>query len=101
MTDDELNAAVARIEGYTPQEHPGFPAGHYYWMHPERPGEIDPPPYATDWQWCGPLMERHEVVTSKYQGAWLASSQRVRASEDASLCRAICLAVIAAHEEAA
>ena len=74
MTDEELNRRVAEIEGWSLED-----SGE--WRLQQGPLQelwfAMPPPYATDWAWCGPLIEKYRVSLTQ---------------------RAICLAVIAAHE---
>ncbi len=103
LTDDEINKRVADLQGWVfipPDE------GHYgkmtypKWRHSQGAEYVseNPPAYATDWAWCGPLVEKCglEVGIRRKTGAWSATTLGVWEEADTPQ-RAICLAVIAAH----
>ena len=106
MTDDEINRRVAEIKGYRSQ----YETGEFRWVreindpiwypssHGFDLGSDAPPPYATDWQWCGPLVEKYkvEMVRNVPVDLW-AAFVHSDSGRDSSPQRAICLAVIAAH----
>jgi hypothetical protein len=97
MTDDEINRKVAEIEGWVLFD--GI------WAHAEHcPRSYDHcPPYATDWAWCGPLIGEYtislEAIFEDGAGTvgWEAYCDGSSQTSD-SPQRAICLAVIAAHD---
>ena len=103
MTDDEINRRVAEIEGwkfmrsdsgcYAKWVPPGtHPAQNIYSL-PD-----NPPPYAIDWAWCGPLIEKYECSLNERGGEGWVVDTRGRCGDFARTPqRAICLAVIAAH----
>ena len=100
MTDDEINRRVAEIEGW-------YSISKTTWM--ERAGrgvtKKGPPPYTTDWTWCGPLLKRDiirlEWDTGKPSRRWMALAKRgVLVIGNKTPQIAICRAVIAAHEHA-
>jgi len=107
MTNEEINLKIAAILGWVfiPPE-----MGHYgkmtypKWRHPGG-GEYvseNPPPYATDWQWCGPLVEKHvSGIEARFldgvgASEWAVDCSGYEAVSDTPQ-RAICLAVIAAQ----
>lgn len=115
MTDDEINRKVAEIEGWRNSEAcAGKIDALRYW---ERDGNNAPSgfygesiPYATDWQWCGPLIEKYELTVERFPVVLDDGQKVVRYGASAPgtcmsfpLCdtpqRAICLAVIAANSE--
>lgn len=96
MTDDEINRKVAGIEGWEVFDAECLRNKHdgAFFMWPVIP-------YATDWAWCGPLVEKYRLCVDA------ACSDEViiafaRGDSDAAQAytpqRAICLAVISAHE---
>ncbi len=107
MTDDEINKRVAEIEGWVYSE------DAKKWTHVASEGPIGawidcPPPYATDWTWCGPLVPKYKITLAyigepddpsgafQWQAEWghkLGSFRQAGTPQ-----RAICLAVMAAHE---
>lgn len=101
MTDDEINKRVAEIEGLEFN-------GHYWFRQGEQPEYFDPPPYATDWAWVGQLVEKYAIdLLTDGKAEWRAVSVRhpvtdkmrdVWGAYEKTPHRAICLAVIAAHE---
>lgn len=104
MTDEELSAKVAEIEGWK------WDKDWRAWVSSQKPVpsfwmQDAPPPYATDWTWCGPLLKRDiirlEWDTSKPSRQWMALAKHgvlVIYNETPQI--AICRAVIAAHEQA-
>jgi len=104
MTDDEINRKVAEIEGW---RQVGSREAGRRWMPPGTPPEFNifalhdcPPPYTTDWAWCGPLVERYriEVYPWKDDLEWSAFVGGFESMTAWTPQRAVCLAVIAAHE---
>jgi len=105
MTDDEINRRVAEQEGWTLFD--GI------WAHADHcPRAYDhTPPYTTDWAWCGPLIEKYEldVMENLHGGGeptaegnwpcWYVDASDGVLAYDQDVKRAICLAVIAAHED--
>lgn len=99
MTDDEINRRVAQIEGVR--------AVDMLFHHSSRTRfeDIKPPPYATDWAWCGPLVEKHTVSLEAHfidglgETGWEGYCDN-HFQTDKSPQRAICLAVIAANPSA-
>jgi len=115
MTDDEINRRVAEIEGWAGDLLDDFPkngavaCNSWEWHKEGKDGrryiQRKPPPYATDWTWCGPLLKRDiirlEWDTSKPSRQWMALAKHgvlVIYNETPQI--AICRAVIAAHEQA-
>lgn len=116
MTDDEINRKVAEIEGWKYQTHsPDWSIwwckfvddGNGWYTRPEEPdrwrcaacyGEY-PAPYATDWTWCGPLVEKYLVCMTHRGERWYACVYDGPDANDGDPKRAICLAVIAAHDK--
>lgn len=99
MTDDEINRRVAEIEGWERLGAGTWVKG----MAELRQWAEGCPLYATDWAWCGPLAEKYiellEWDRAKPSGKWLAMAKGgvlVRGNDTPQ--RAICLAVIAAHD---
>lgn len=103
MTDEEINRKVAGIEGWRYRndgqwwQRPGKSAGHDFYV------SFLPPPYATDWAWCGPLVEKYGVdvfenLDDAEPGLWAADATDGALGYADTPQRAICLAVIAAHE---
>ena len=88
MTDDEINIRLAEIEM------PLFPGT---WKR------NSPPPYTTDWQWCGPLLKRDiirlEWDTAKPSRKWMAIAKGgVLVVGNDTPQVAVCRAVIAAQK---
>lgn len=112
MTEDEINLKIAAILGwaFVPAEE-----GHYgkmtypKWRHPGGHEYVSetPPPYTTDWTWCGPLVEKYGIsLLTDGATEWRAVSTRrpntqrkrdVWGTYESTPQRAICLAVIAAQ----
>ena len=98
MKSDEINRRVAEIEGWKLM---GF-GGHEprWWPPGTHPAQNlfslpkTPPPYATDWTWCGPLIAKYSLSVICADG-WTAANAHVGKSSETPQ-RAICLAVIAA-----
>jgi len=106
-TNDELNRRVAEIEGWT--------FGAVFWHHPDEQIQeawmlrASPPPYATDWTWCGKLIDKYgiqdlyqpqrptleEAILFKYR----ASIKIGVYGEADTPQRAICLSVIASEDK--
>lgn len=111
MTDDEINRRVAEIEGWVQDSIEG--RGNV-WIRPPSPpftlssdleARSSPPPYATDWQWVGPLVPKHKIdiiwcSSGRPMALFGPSETRVSRTDDTPQ-RAICLAVIAAHSKEA
>ena len=98
MTDDEINRRVAEIEGWS------WDADHELWMPPDgfTIALNSPPPYATNWGFCGALIEKYECSLNERGGEGWVVDTRGRCGDFARTPqRAICLAVIAAHEKPA
>ena len=114
MNNDEINRKLAGLQGFVfaPAE-----MGHYgkmtyaKWRHASGREYVSesPPPYATDWQWCGPLVELHCIETyycgpKKWEAFFRTeggSRPHVPYSDShyaETPQRAICLAVITTHE---
>ena len=99
MNNAEINLQIAGILGwvFVPPE-----KGHYgkmtypKWRHPGGGAYVSetPPPYATDWTWCGPLIAKYSLSVICADG-WTAANAHVGKSSETPQ-RAICLAVIAA-----
>lgn len=101
MTDYEINLRLAKIAGI--EDIP--------WLHKPHPPYVRMPgfvPYSplTDWSQLGPLMEQHVWDIERHLGptwsVWAQGFERhsvLPGATDADLKRAICLAIIAAHEE--
>ena len=103
MTNEEINLKVATLLGWVfiPPEMGHFGKMTYpKWRHPGG-GEYvseSPPRYATDWQWCGPLVERNKIKVWFDGDDWAAQIEEFNALEWADTPqRAICLAVVAAQ----
>ena len=112
MTNEEINLKIAAILGWVfiPPEKGHFGKMTYpKWRHPGG-GEYvseSPPPYATDWQWCGPLVEKYRLTVDAMHEAddpedtenWMVSWGHKLGHFRTALTpqRAICLAVIAAQ----
>jgi hypothetical protein len=103
MTDDEINRKVAEIEGW---EQVGNREAGRRWMPPGTPPEFNifalydcPPPYTTDWTWCGPLIEKYLVCMTHRGERWYTDTYDGPDANDDTPQRAICLAVIAAHDQ--
>lgn len=98
MDDNEINARVAGIEGWKYRtdgqwwQRPGKSAGHDFYV------SFLPPPYATDWAWVGPLILKYRILLKGHETWWYADCFGAREQEADTPQRAICLAVIAAHE---
>jgi hypothetical protein len=63
------------------------------------------PRYSTDWQWCGPLIEKYKITIvawTREHNEWNAvmtdANGTVESARGATPELAICLAVIAAHK---
>jgi len=110
MTEDEINRKVAEIEGARTisayravvRKHATDGGKHRRTLDWE---QVDaPPPYATDWAWCGPLVEKYTMAVD-LAVRWMADTpgwlavQGDDCFEDATPAdtpqQAICLAVIA------
>jgi hypothetical protein len=114
MTDDEINRKVAEIEGWQREEictTSGY-LDEVRWhrsglaFYPGLNGVIpidEAPPFATDWAWCGPLIENHKISILPFCEKWGANPfAHVEGTQYAdSPQRAICLAVIATHGQPA
>ena len=105
MTNEEINLAIAAIQGFTyvPPEKGRFGKMTYpKWRHSGGAEYVSetPPPYATDWQWCGPLVEKFDVDLWRHveTNAWTACIQNCKRNGiSQTATAAICLAVIAAQ----
>lgn len=113
MTNEEINLKLAGILGWVfiPPEMGRFGKMTYpKWRHPGGHEYVSesPPPYATDWQWCGPLIEKYSVAvvpaikeSGEHIGFVAYEFKHVIAhfcpNVESSPQRAICLAVIAAQ----
>lgn len=102
MSNDEINRKVAEIEGWHFIKEKRMPERLWKW---ERTNPYDrrvgPPPYATDWQWCGPLVEKYRLcVDAACSDEVVIAFTRGVADcvKDKTPQRAICLAVISAQE---
>ena len=98
MTDDEINRRVAELEGWAMDSLFGG-----MWRNAKtKDAWVDsaPPPYTTDWGWCGPLIEKHKISILPFCEKWganpLAYGEGTQYADTPQ--RAICLAVIASHE---
>ena len=100
MTDDEINRAVAKIEGW-------WFDGVCWKSASHAPFTLDSaPPYTTDWVWCGPLLERYEIeITRDAHEAgdgrivWRATAEGFRYQETyPTLPLAVCHAIIVRAE---
>lgn len=109
MTNEEINLKMAEIEGW------GFTDGGrtaygWHWARcvdtptgktMERFHGENPPPYATDWQWCGPLVEKYRVHIEPISGGMWEATLETTLPGYGEIAdtpqRAICLAVIAAQ----
>jgi hypothetical protein len=107
MTNEEINLAVAAIQGFTyvPPEKGHFGKMTYpKWRHSSGAEYVSetPPPFATDWQWCGPLIEKHTIsfeaifIDGPGDTGWETYCNGKSITCDTPQ-RAICLAVIAAQ----
>ncbi len=107
MTDDEINKRVAEIEGWEEIQ----VGRRRAWQHKETcqiSYWLGAFPYATDWAWCGPLVEKYGLSLDfmgepddapgayQWQCTWGYKLGNFRQADTPQ--RAICLAVIAAHE---
>lgn len=102
MTDDEINRRVAEIEGWK------WDKDWMAWVSSQKPApafwmEDTPPPYATDWTWCGPLLKRDIIVleweTRKPSRKWMAMAKHgVLVIGNDTPQVAVCRAVIAAYD---
>ena len=100
MTNEEINLAIATIQGFTyvPPEMGRFGKMTYpKWRHSSGGEYVSetPPPYATSWQWCGPLIAKYSLSVLCAEG-WTAANAFCGKSGETPQ-RAICLAVIAAQ----
>lgn len=113
MTNDEINRRVAEIEGWAGALLDDFPSNGtaacnaWEWNLPGKDGrryvQDRPPPYTTDWAWCGPLLKRDIILlkwdTAKPSRQWMAMAKHgVLVIGNDTPHRAICLAVIAAYD---
>lgn len=114
MTNEEINLAIAAIQGwvFVPPEMGRYGQMTYpKWRHSGGAEYVSetPPPYATDWQWCGPLVEKYDLDVMENlhgggeltpEGKWprwyVDACDGVLAYDD-DVKRAICLAVITAQ----
>lgn len=55
MNDNELSRRVALIEGWELKDGEWFPSAD---SDGDGRSLFEPPPYATDWAWCGPLLTK-------------------------------------------
>lgn len=107
MTNEEINLKLAAIEGWVDD---GPCGSKTQWWRPAD-GDVahlfGAPPYATDWQWCGPLVEKYRVYL-EYNRGWYAQVDAYYSFPDThhdydppwkqeTALRSICLAVIAAQ----
>lgn len=100
MTDEEINRRVAEIEGWTFSEGYGYSHEWRFGGHPQQ----EPPDYATEWGWCGPLVPKHKIdiiwcSSGRPMALFGPSGARISRTDDTPQ-RAICLAVIAASPSA-
>lgn len=103
MTDEEISRRVAEIEGWRTKP---TPAARVEWIDADGCNwGLNTPPYATNWAWCGPLVEKYWIRLSDDndhpERPWAARVMKAFMARDAladTPQRAICLAVIAAHE---
>lgn len=105
MIDDEINQSinrqVAEIEGWRQVD-------IYHWeIRLGRMEDFDdricPPPYATDWAWCGPLIEKHGIdlhwqPDDENGDRWMAYSFGINGMLAETPQIAICVAVMAANQ---
>lgn len=105
MTDDEINRKVAEIEEWQLTDG-GRTAYSWHWARcvdtptgktMERFHGESPHPYATDWSWCGPLIDKYSIYLNRGRD-WVAACGNDDAISADTPQRAICLAVIAAHQ---
>ena len=93
MTDDEINARVAVIEGWHRDD------ALDVWYSPRNNPHITPWNYADDWLAVGPLIEKYTIELVTDEDEWVslypAKYQWRRAQNATTPQRAICLAVIA------
>lgn len=100
MTDEEINRRVAQIEGVRAVDM------LFHHSSATRFEDFQPPPYATNWAWCGPLVEKYTVSVEAIfldgvgEAGWEAYCEGRESRADTPQ-RAICLAVIAANPPAA
>ncbi len=111
MTDDEINQdinrQVAEIEGW---RQVGNREAGRRWMPPGTPPEFNiaalpffPPPYVTDWAWCGPLIEKYGIdlhwqPDDENGDRWMAYSFGINGMLAETPQIAICVAVMAANQ---
>ena len=105
MEDSEINKRVAEIEGLNPLDRPGRCIIPDWFLRADKTvgdgdlilGCLYEP--ATDWAWCGPLVEKYQVTLDSCPSCgWLASTPETDDMAADTPQRAICLAVLAAHE---
>ena len=92
MTDDEINRRVAEIEGWVKDGNG--------WTLPRDRHIAYVPSYATDWEWCGPLVEKYRIWLESRSNWWCALNYGDGWYTADTPQRAICLAVIAANPRA-
>ena len=102
MTDYEINRRLAEIAGVKAWDRRLFGVLRMYIdVDPENSDEVEEWSPLTNWSQLGPLMERERIEITKdgheYWGAWLNDHEPAAVEKD--LKRAICLAIIAAHED--
>lgn len=101
MTDTDINAAVARLGGWTQVDS--------RWVYPNAPPDFnlmkcgfDPPFFTTDPALWGPLIAKYRIEVSwDFDGTVACMWEGQEAADNylpAALGRAICLAVIEAHK---
>ena len=99
MTDEEVNRRVAEIEGWSTKR---TPAGRFEWIDADGCNwGLNTPRYATDWAWCGPLVEKYGLEVGTPEPDWWWADRRGTVDDPTyadTPQRAICLAVIDAHE---
>lgn len=100
ITDDEINLRISAIENNWQGEYP-------YAGTIQESVDFNPA-YATDWAWCGPLVEKYEIRLEPHNAdgmdapEWWAWPRRPLNRNPWAVQetpqRAICLAVIVLHE---
>lgn len=111
MTNDEINHRVAEIEGWRFIKSESARLAKWAW--PGCPPQMNmralddnPPQFATDWRWCGPLIEKYNLnlecwvelddpptVVENWCAGWDSKPGHFRTGQTPQM--AICLAVIA------
>lgn len=76
MDDNEINRRVAEIEEWALGEDGRWRHPWLFGKHPQ----VNPPDYATDWAWVGPLAEKYKIGVMPQTEEWAAYGRVYRAT---------------------